>query len=115
MKEYILTITTDQHSEEPSETYIWEADTIAEAKSKLKDLNLSFHYKAKNHIFKATVDQKVHNQENTYKTVSECIGGAALQWHPPTSIKPKDMSSAKRIDECQKVLAKYKNVPKPGQ
>jgi len=115
MKDYILTITTDQQSEEPSETYIWEADTIAEAKSKLKDLNLSFLYKAKNHIFKATIDQRVQNQGNTYKTVSECIGGSALQWHPSTSHKPKDMTSANRIDECQKILAKYKNAPKPNQ
>jgi hypothetical protein len=111
MKDYILTITTDQHSDEPSEIFIWEADSAAEAKKKLKDLNLSFLYKAKNHIFEATIDQKVSNQDTMYKITQTCIGGSGLPWQPQTNARPRDMANAKRIDECQKILAKYKNDP----
>jgi len=111
MKDYILTITTDQHSEESSEIFIWEADSPAEAKKKLKELNLSFLYKAKNHIFEATIDKKVSNQDTTYKTVENCIGGSGLPWQAQTNTRPRDMANAKRIDECQKILAKYKNEP----
>lgn len=104
MKRFTLNIDTSAASAE-SKIYVYEADTIKDAKDKLAELNLTFEH---GYIYCATIGEKA-DSDNRYFTIERTDNG--VDWYEENSngsfYTPE---SRDRVDDW-KIIDKFRKEP----